>query len=176
MPSLTLPVHCILFGLIKLPVEKDEKWLACFHSFSKSNYFHHWTLSWQAEYNTLMLRLHARVHAHNQSQVLFASMFMLSIEEHQCVLSGYTLHCWMTAHVLMISRLHTSVLFLCTFSSSWIILLGQLMEAESQREDNATCLSPCLVLHTDKEILYTRLMQALKTYSPFPPNVPPIGY
>lgn len=50
------------------------------------------------------------------------------------------------------------------------------MEEESQREDNATCLSPCLVLHTDKEILYTRLMQALKTYSPFSPNVPPISY
>lgn len=29
---------------------------------------------------------------------------------------------------------------------------------ESQTEDNTTCLSACLVLHTDEEILYTRLM------------------
>lgn len=72
--------------------------------------------------------------------------------------TGTLLCCRMAVHVLMLSSLHTSVLFLCTFSSTRIILPGRLMEEESQREDNASCLSPSLVLHPDKEMLYTRLM------------------
>lgn len=52
--------------------------------------------------------------------------------------------------------LHTSVLFLCSFSSTWIILAGQLMEEWSQREDDASHLP--LLSYIDKEMLYTRLM------------------
>lgn len=38
------------------------------------------------------------------------------------------------------------------------------MEGEGQREDGTSYLSPSHILHTDKETLYARLMQALKTY------------